>query len=92
MNEIPEKIALRGLMTGEIAGRDISNHVESVLNRFKSSVMDQVATMGDLHLFDGVIFSGGGANLMNADFIDVLKTSNPQFDNALGALSILESI
>jgi hypothetical protein len=43
-----------------------------------------------LRLYDGVIYTGGGANLLNSEYVKVLKTKAPQFDNARGALLILE--
>ncbi|WP_299695509.1 ParM/StbA family protein [uncultured Vibrio sp.] len=89
INQLSDKHKLNGLLSGTIAGEDVSKHATQALKSFTDKVFDQVHLMGDLNLFNGVVFSGGGANLLNSDFVKILKTANPQLDNALGALDII---
>lgn len=90
LSSLSDEIAIQGVLTGSVAGEDVSLIATQVLKTFETSVNECVERMGELRLYDGVIYTGGGANLLNSDYVNVLKTKEPQFDNARGALLILE--
>ena len=46
--------------------------------------------MGEIRLYDGVIYSGGGAKLMKSEYVDALTTNDPQFNNVHGALMMID--
>lgn len=89
LSGLSDEIAIQGVLTGLVVGEDVSDIAKNVLNEFQISVNEAVARMGELRLYDAVIYSGGGANLLNSDYVNVLKTAEPQFDNARGALMII---
>ena len=88
MGGITDAIAIDGIMTGIVGTRDVSSIAKSVVDKFQTLVNEKVEQMGELRLYDAVIFSGGGANLLVSEYVDVLKTKEPQFDNARGAMII----
>ncbi|GIU42815.1 recombinase [Shewanella sairae] len=92
LSGLTDELAVNGLLSGMVAGDDVSDIVTMVLKDFQSTVNDEIARLGELRLFDAVIYSGGGANLLSSTYVDVLKSKEPQFDNALGALAIMDTI
>ena len=92
LSGLTDELSINGLLNGVVAGEDVSELASSVLKNFQSMVNDEIARLGELRLFDAVIYSGGGANLLSSSYVDVIKSDKPQFDNALGALAIMESI
>ena len=89
LSGLSNEIAIQGVLTGEGVGEDVSDIAKRVLKEFQISVNEAVERIGELRLYDGVIYSGGGANLLNSKYVDVLKTAEPQFDNARGMLTII---
>lgn len=89
LSELTDELAIQGLLKKKVAGEDVTDIADKVISEFEVLVNEAAAGMGELRLFDGVIFSGGGANLLKSEYINVLKTKEPQFDNAKGALLIL---
>lgn len=92
LSGLTDDLAINGLLTGVVAGDDVSEITTAVLKDFQSTVNDEIARLGELRLFDGVIYSGGGANLLSSTYVSVLKSKKPQFDNALGALAIMDTM
>ena len=89
VNDIPDNLLLKGLLDGVIGATDLTNEAKKCIKDFQNKINDNIVKLGDLSLFDGVIYSGGGAKLLTLGD-DVLMTDNPQFDNALGCLALFE--
>ena len=75
-----------GMVSGVVAGHDVTEHAEHCRKAFETLLLDNVKSLGHFALFDGVIFSGGGSILLK-ESKNVHVTESPQFDNANGALS-----
>ena len=91
LSSLSDELAVKGLLEGTVAGEDVTAIATRVLHEFEAHVNESIERLGELRIFDGVIYSGGGANLLSSKYIDVLKTKEPQLDNAKGALDILEA-
>lgn len=89
LSELTDELAVNGLLNGSVVGVDVSDISKSVIRSFEAVVNEAIADFGELRLFDAVIFSGGGANLLNSNYIQAMKTKQPQFDNARGALLLM---
>lgn len=89
LSELTDEITINGLLSGEVVGEDVSECASKVIRSFEEIVNEAIAEFGELKLFDAVIFSGGGANLLKSNYINALKTKEPQFDNARGAQILL---
>ena len=89
LSELTDEIVINGLLNGVIAGEDVSDIASRIIQSFEHVINESMAKFGEVRLFDAVIFSGGGANLFKSSFVNVLKTKEPQFDNARGALILM---
>ncbi|PMM38665.1 ParM/StbA family protein [Vibrio lentus] len=89
LSELTDELTIKGLLSGVVVGVDVSVLAEKVIKSFQEIVNESIADFGELKLFDAVVFSGGGANLLNSQYIKALKTKEPQFDNARGAQLIM---
>lgn len=89
LSELTDELTIDGLLSGVVVGVDVSEFAKRVIKSFEAMVNESISDFGELKLFDAVIFSGGGANLFNSDYINALKTKEPQFDNARGAQILL---
>lgn len=86
LDELTDAQKFNGLVTGTVAGQDVSDQVKICVNEFETAINDNIKQFGSFALFDAVIYSGGGALLLNKSD-HVVQTDAPQFDNAKGALS-----
>lgn len=80
--DIPDHHAQIALQTGKILNFDLSESAASIRRKFTRRVMAAASTFSNASYIDHVIYSGGGAAMLEG----VTKTDNPQFDNALGCL------
>ncbi|MFA0156829.1 plasmid segregation protein ParM domain-containing protein [Vibrio sp. 10N.261.46.A3] len=89
LSELTDELTIEGLLSGVVVGVDVSDFAKQVIKSFESMVNESISDFGELKLFDAVIFSGGGANLLNSSYIQALKTKDPQLDNVKGAQILL---
>lgn len=89
LNELSDALALNGFLTGSILGQDVSDDALRIKNDFSKSVEALIKQFAEIKLFDSVIITGGGSHLLSLAYPNVVKTSNPQFDNASGMLSMV---
>ncbi|AUW07445.1 ParM/StbA family protein [Vibrio campbellii] len=89
---VPDSDALEGILTGRTLHNDFSSEAKIEIEKFNKRLSDHVLTDGQYVKYTNVIYSGGGANLVEPEMHNAVKTSNPRFDNALGGLQILQSI
>lgn len=91
--DVSDSLALKGILEGSCFHQDFKEESAHIIETFRKAVFDKILTDNQHLQFDNVIFSGGGSVLLNVDNIhNSLKTEQPQFDNCLGGLAILESI
>lgn len=86
-----DDLLLNIILTKQHYNTDLSDVVNLVLEEFKQAVTDQLRNHGDPRNFaGGWIITGGTSQLLAFDDENIYQTQEPQFDNAKGALSVLE--
>lgn len=84
--------ALQALLNGSVMGADVSMEANQAKAMLQNRILDHINKFGDTRTFTGVLLTGGGSELLNLGLVNQVKSTAPQFDNALGALAVLESI
>lgn len=93
VEDVSDTQALNGILTGTCFHTDFSEEAAAAIGELNKSVFNKVLTDNKHLQYNSVIFSGGGSVLLNTDHIhNAVKTEDPQFDNCLGGLAILESV
>lgn len=90
--DVPDSAALQGILTGHCFHNDFSEEAQTAVNNFRKLLLDKILTDNQHLKYDSVIFSGGGSVLFESGMQNAIKTDNPQFDNCLGGLAIIESL